>query len=118
MDRYIPMLYAVPTIKTSIRVKNYEVFAPVYPAVAVGGTFDHFHLGHQILLLYSVLSASKEIRIGLSGPTLLLKKKSKIMLEPWLSRMKIVKAFVNSIKPDLETIIFELKDGFGVTIEI
>lgn len=40
------------------------------------------------------------------------------MLEPWLSRMKTVKAFVNSIKPDLETIIFELKDGFGVTIEI
>lgn len=118
MDQFIPLLYAVPTIKTSIRVKNYEVFAPVYPAVAVGGTFDHFHLGHQILLLYSVLSASKKIWIGLSGPTLLLKKKSKIMLEPWLSRMKTVKAFVNSIKPDLETIIFELKDGFGVTVEI
>lgn len=32
--------------------------------------------------------------------------------------MKTVKAFVNSIKPDLETIIFELKDGFGVTVEI
>lgn len=28
---------------------------PKYNVVALGGTFDHLHIGHQMLLLYSAL---------------------------------------------------------------
>ena len=47
---------------------------PKYSSVAVGGTFDHLHIGHQMLLLYSALSASKKLIIGITSEEMLKKK--------------------------------------------
>jgi len=38
-----------------------------YPVVALGGTFDHLHNGHKILLTISAWIASKKVICGVSG---------------------------------------------------
>jgi hypothetical protein len=43
-----------------IRVRDYEV-------VALGGTFDHLHAGHKIMLSSAVILAKSHIVIGLTG---------------------------------------------------
>ncbi len=39
----------------------------VFEHVVLGGTFDHLHPGHKIMLTVAALSASKSLVIGLSG---------------------------------------------------
>jgi phosphopantetheine adenylyltransferase len=39
----------------------------VYNRVACGGTFDHFHSGHKILLTAAILLATEEVIVGVSG---------------------------------------------------
>lgn len=43
--------------------------------VALGGTFDYLHIGHQLLLLYGALAAKQTIYVGVTGEALLAKKK-------------------------------------------
>lgn len=49
-------------------------------SVAVGGTFDHLHLGHQIFLMYTVLSSSDKVYIGVTSHSLLIKKNLRQMI--------------------------------------
>jgi hypothetical protein len=39
----------------------------LYDHVAVGGTFDHLHAGHKLLLSASVAVAKQKLTIGLTG---------------------------------------------------
>jgi len=40
-----------------------------YPAVCLGGTFDHMHVGHRILLSEACLLATHSITVGVTdGP--------------------------------------------------
>ena len=48
-------------IETNDNEKEY------YPVVALGGTFDHLHNGHKILLTISTWIASKKVICGVSG---------------------------------------------------
>lgn len=43
----------------------------------VGGTFDHLHLGHQILLIRSALLSKNSLFIGVTSDEMLSKKKNK-----------------------------------------
>lgn len=45
--------------------------------MAVGGTFDHLHIGHQMMLIYSALSAEKRLIIGVTSDEMLKKKTNK-----------------------------------------
>ncbi len=38
-----------------------------YPVVALGGTFDHLHNGHKILLTISAWIATRKVICGISG---------------------------------------------------
>lgn len=38
-----------------------------FAQVAVGGTFDHIHAGHKILLTMTALLASKRVACGVTG---------------------------------------------------
>lgn len=86
----MPFINRFPTISTSFRLKQPNTHAPVFATVAVGGTFDHLHVGHQVLLLCTALSASRLVHIGITGQALLAKKKSREILEPWQIRMQHV----------------------------
>lgn len=43
---------------------------PLYPVVALGGTFDHLHAGHKILLTMACSLCSSRLVVGVSGPSL------------------------------------------------
>lgn len=40
---------------------------PSFPVVALGGTFDHLHAGHKILLSMAAWIARKKVIIGVTG---------------------------------------------------
>lgn len=70
--------------------------------VAVGGTFDHLHIGHKLLLTLTIFiaqpsSEGREITIGITGDELLVKKKHASVLESWDIRQQRSADFVESI---------------------
>ena len=48
-----------------------------YQKVGVGGTFDRLHLGHQILILTTLLLSKKDVFIGVISDEMLAKKHNK-----------------------------------------
>ncbi|KAG0635273.1 hypothetical protein HOY80DRAFT_460503 [Tuber brumale] len=70
--------------------------------VAVGGTFDHLHPGHKLLLtmtafLLSPNAAAPRLVAGITGETLLINKKHSAHLGSWDSRAAEVVAFLRGI---------------------
>ena len=44
-----------------------EDIPPLYPVISVGGTFDHLHAGHKILLSMAAWITEKKLIIGVKG---------------------------------------------------
>jgi pantetheine-phosphate adenylyltransferase len=103
-----------------------------FPVVALGGTFDHLHAGHKILLSMSAWIASRKVIVGTTGTTpciqhwrtfnilltddaLLEKKSNRDVLESIDTRMKCVTAFLNLFKPGLEYDVVPIQDVYGPT---
>ncbi|EEH41645.1 pantetheine-phosphate adenylyltransferase family protein [Paracoccidioides lutzii Pb01] len=77
-------------------------------SVAVGGTFDHLHAGHKLLLTATALAVDaapprsskptqRTIIVGITGDELLVNKKYADFLESWDERWRGVWAFLESI---------------------
>ena len=75
------------------------------PHVAVGGTFDHIHIGHKLLLTMTVFAVDEDnangrkdrsATIGITGDQLLKNKKHAEVLESWQDRYKSVMTFINA----------------------
>ncbi|KAL2417774.1 hypothetical protein ABEF95_010249 [Exophiala dermatitidis] len=101
-----------------------EADGPVstHKAVAVGGTFDHLHIGHKLLLTGTLLAAEppsyssslsddksepRTITVGITGDALLVNKKYGSVVEPWSLRQQRTSEFVESIlifHPDVASI--------------
>lgn len=71
-----------------------------FPVVAVGGTFDHMHDGHKILLSMASFLTSKTLIVGITGPKLLVNKKYKEYLESYHVREATVKSFITKISSE------------------
>lgn len=75
----------------------------IHTRVAVGGTFDHLHIGHKLLLTATVLVAQpdsnqdREITVGITGDELLVNKKHASVLESWEIRQQRTADFIESI---------------------
>ena len=75
--------------------------------VAVGGTFDHLHAGHKLLLTATALilepstsradPQQRSLTIGITGDALLKNKKYAEVLESWEERQEAVYQFLSAI---------------------
>ncbi|KAJ2809044.1 hypothetical protein H4R20_000408 [Coemansia guatemalensis] len=88
---------------------------PSYSHVAVGGTFDHLHVGHKILLTATALAATKRVVCGISADALLVNKKYKELLESYRMRELHVLLFLRKIRKDLIVELVPLYDPYGPT---
>ncbi|KAH8170466.1 cytidylyltransferase-like domain-containing protein [Sarocladium implicatum] len=74
-----------------------------YSSVCLGGTFDHLHPGHKLLLHATALllnckeDSKGELIVGISGDALLVKKQYAEELQPWTSRAKSVISFLSTV---------------------
>ena len=77
-----------------------------HSSVAVGGTFDHLHAGHKLLLTMTALllrfdeksaSPGGSLTIGITGDELLKKKQFIDQLQDWDSRQEAVQNFLLGI---------------------
>ena len=77
-----------------------------HQAVAIGGTWDHVHLGHKLLLtMFAFLAQEDEkspntmlsFTIGTTGDELLKTKKHQEVLQSWSERQAAVVAFIKGI---------------------
>ena len=75
----------------------------------MGGTFDHLHDGHK-LLLRTALSVSESIEIGLTSQSLLEKKQYASKLEDYETRKKNITEFLTSFSDLKRTNIVEIKN--------
>lgn len=83
-----------------------------HASVAVGGTFDHLHIGHKLLLTCTILAADPQqsprlITCGITGDELLVNKKYGSVVESWDDRQLRTAQFVESIlafHPDVSSI--------------
>lgn len=88
-----------------------------YETTCVGGTFDHIHPGHKVLLTVCAVLARKSVVIGLSTDALLQNKEYRDFLEAYDTREQTVREFLRIIAPETEIEIVPLRDPYGPTIE-
>lgn len=89
---------------------------PQYRVIALGGTFDHLHVGHKILLSMAALCATSKIIVGVTDDSMLTKKKSAHLLEDIDVRIKRVSTFLATFRRpmyDLERDVVKLQDVAG-----
>ncbi|KAI8574996.1 hypothetical protein K450DRAFT_263817 [Umbelopsis ramanniana AG] len=87
-----------------------------FEQVAVGGTFDHLHAGHKILLTMTALIASKKLYCGITDDVMLAKKKHKELIASTEDRIKNVKEILRIIRKDIELCVVPITDAFGPTV--
>ncbi|KJX95596.1 hypothetical protein TI39_contig4101g00017 [Zymoseptoria brevis] len=72
--------------------------------VAVGGTWDHLHIGHKLLITMTIFlvderkaSEERSAVIGITGDKLLVNKKHATLVESWPDRQRAVATFFNAL---------------------
>ncbi|EXJ79329.1 hypothetical protein A1O3_08831 [Capronia epimyces CBS 606.96] len=123
-NRSAPPVHRLPSgpaiIQPSSSQTSVHEDGPVttHQSVAVGGTFDHLHIGHKLLLTATVLAAEPSgfsshtetprlITVGITGDALLVNKKYAAVVEPWSLRQQRTAEFIDSIlafHPDVPSI--------------
>ncbi|CCK72390.1 putative pantetheine-phosphate adenylyltransferase KNAG_0K00220 [Huiozyma naganishii CBS 8797] len=132
-DRKVVDVYRIQHTNLNIlpKIKNHDKVSPVandpdphtssladrnkYDVTALGGTFDHIHDGHKILLTVAAFITSSRLIIGLTGKELLGTKKFPELLEDYETRKGNVCKFLKLLKPQLRVEMVLLKDVCGPT---
>lgn len=83
-------------------MSSHESMSKRHYHVAVGGTFDHIHLGHKLLLTMTAFALDQQdgehiLTIGITGDELLKNKKYAAQLESWNGRQASVHRFLDAI---------------------
>lgn len=91
--------YQAPRTSKSFSTRHY--------CVAVGGTFDHLHAGHKLLLSMTALTLEPDdshgpphgkcMVVGITGDELLTNKKHAEQMQSWDDRQQAVREFLSAI---------------------
>ncbi|KAG1770359.1 hypothetical protein EV702DRAFT_1139092 [Suillus placidus] len=118
----LPQVFVVPDQVIEADRWHFVRFTPScdtspssYPVVALGGTFDHLHAGHKILLSMAAWIASSKIIVGITDDELLRNKSNKHVLESMAVRIERTRSFLQLFRPDLEYEIVAIRDVYGPT---
>ncbi|KAG0211218.1 hypothetical protein BGX33_004450 [Mortierella sp. NVP41] len=87
-----------------------------YGDVALGGTFDHLHAGHKILLSMTAWITSHRVVCGVTDDAMLKTKKFKEFMEPLDKRIEDVQRFLRIFKRGLVYEVVPISDIYGPTI--
>lgn len=92
----------------------------IYESIAVGGTFDHLHSGHKLMLSLAALLSRERILCGITASEMLGSKTHPSKLEALDHRILTVEQFFKEFKLDcgMNLGIVTLRDPFGPTIEL
>ncbi|KAI0082835.1 Nucleotidylyl transferase [Panus rudis PR-1116 ss-1] len=88
---------------------------PLFPVCALGGTFDHLHAGHKILLSMAAWITSEKLIVGVTDDALLKNKANKHVLESIDTRCERVRQFLVLFNPTLVYDIVPINDVYGPT---
>ncbi|CAL1705139.1 unnamed protein product [Somion occarium] len=88
---------------------------PIFPVTALGGTFDHLHAGHKILLSMAAWITSEKLIIGVTDDILLQNKANKHVLEPLSVRCERTRNFLALFNPSITPDIVPITDVYGPT---
>jgi pantetheine-phosphate adenylyltransferase len=86
-----------------------------YQTAALGGTFDHFHRGHEHFLS-TAFAVAKQVIIGITTNVMVKDKLLAEAIEPYPDRLKSVKQFLANHKLNHRAEIISLADPFGPTL--
>ncbi|KAK4704287.1 pantetheine-phosphate adenylyltransferase, partial [Phenoliferia sp. Uapishka_3] len=86
-----------------------------YEVVALGGTFDHLHPGHKILLTMSAAITTERIIVGVTDPTLLTHKKYANLVQSIEDRIEAVREFLELVRPGIKHDVVPISDIYGPT---
>lgn len=90
--------------------------ASPYPVVALGGTFDHLHAAHKLLLHLALFLTSRKLIVGLMSDSLLSSKSNSELVEPLSERITTVRDFLRRCHGSgIEFDVVEIHDPFGPT---
>lgn len=86
---------------------------PTYKKIGLGGTFDHFHLGHQAFLLFAS-ELAEHLVIGITTPEMIKHKHYFSQIESYETRAEAVKSFTKNFFNKVDVI--PLTDPYGPTL--
>lgn len=92
----------------------------LYPVVALGGTFDHLHAAHKLLLHLALFLTSRKLIVGVMSDSLLSSKSNAQLLQPLSERISAVNGFLHRCHGTgshggIEFEVVEIRDPFGPT---
>ncbi|RXK36701.1 hypothetical protein M231_06008 [Tremella mesenterica] len=94
---------------------NVEIRPPPPPVVALGGTFDHLHPAHKLLLQSSLFLATRKLIIGITAPSLLVNKSNAALVESLEVRTRNVEEFLRRCGAKIHLRAKEINDPLGPT---
>ncbi len=86
-----------------------------FKKVAVGGTFDELHMGHEALL-DKAIEVGEHVLVGLSSDEFVSKMDKPHLTASYDERLKEVKDFLEKNGVKARTEIVQLDDSYGVTL--
>ena len=86
-----------------------------YPKTALGGTFDHLHAAHKLLLHLALFLTTNKLIVGVMTPSLLKSKSNAQLLQPLDERIRTTKDFLSRQGTGVELDVVEIHDPFGPT---
>jgi pantetheine-phosphate adenylyltransferase len=114
--------YTVPISELDLGDKSTPIEDPItassesgYPTTALGGTFDHLHAAHKLLLHLSLFLTTHKLIVGVMTPSLLQSKSNAQLLQPLDERIRTTKDFLSRQGTNVELDVVEIHDPFGPT---